>query len=262
MKDRIRKARFERPDSKVLIRKVLIRQGQIRKVESMAEKKYGVILDVDGTLWDAVDVITDSWNLKLEELPDVEHPITTDQMQQCLGKTMFEIADTLFGFLPEERRREVLALAMQFEVEYLHDHPGKIYPEVGGTLKKLRAMGWHLYIVSNCQKGYIEDFLNALGEENLIEDHICFEDTLDDKGSNIRLCAERNALDYAVYVGDTSGDLASARKAGTDFIWAGYGFGEVDVLKEGVPRIGKFSDLPGKLFRAGNSTGETVCKDE
>lgn len=213
----------------------------------MAKKKRGILLDVDGTLWNAVDVITDSWNERLKEFPDVDRVITPDQMQKCLGKTMFEIADMLFPFLEVERRREVLDAAMRFEVEYMKSYPGRIYPQVAGTLRSLRDAGWHLYIVSNCQKGYIEDFLMALGVDGLIEDHLCFEDTLQDKGSNIRLCVERNGLDEAVYVGDTAGDLVASRKAGCGFIYAGYGFGDIDAGKEQVPQIESFSQLPGCL---------------
>lgn len=206
--------------------------------------KRGIILDVDGTLWDAVNVITESWNAALAYESDVQGTITSGQMSLCLGKTMFEIADMVFGYLPLERRREVLDQAMRYEVKYLYDHPGTLYPGVRKTMKVLHEAGWHLYIVSNCQKGYIEDFLHAMGEDGMVEDHLCFEDTLLDKGSNIRLCVERNALDLAVYVGDTAGDLAASQNAGIDFIYAGYGFGDVDADKEGVRQIRKFEELP------------------
>ncbi len=209
---------------------------------AQAQKK-GILLDVDGTLWDAVQVITDSWNEYCAPLPDVTKNISCSQMQGCLGKTMFEIADVLFGYLPLERRREVLGGAMKYEVGYMWDRPGRIYPGVDETLRHLAKSGWHLYIVSNCQKGYIEDFLHASDAAGLIEDHICFEDTLKDKGSNISLCVERNDLDKAVYVGDTAMDLSAARCAGIEFIFAGYGFGEVDAQKEGVRRIDAFCDL-------------------
>ena len=205
--------------------------------------KRGIILDVDGTLWDAVDVITDSWNEALRNVPDVEGALTGGQMRRCLGKTMFEIADMLFGHLGLERRREVLDEVMRHEVEYLRSHPGAVYPDVGKTLKELRDEGWHLYIVSNCQKGYIEDFLLALGEDGLVEDHLCFEDTMLDKGSNIRLCVERNDLDYAVYVGDTASDMAASENAGVDFIYAAYGFGDVDADACGIPQIQSFNEL-------------------
>ena len=55
----------------------------------------GLILDVDGTLWDALEAITDSWNRYTEALDDVTGRITYEQMAGCLGKTMYTIADIL-----------------------------------------------------------------------------------------------------------------------------------------------------------------------
>ncbi len=213
------------------------------KITKEGPVKQGLILDVDGTLWDAVQVITDSWNEALRDVPDVKGTITTSQMQQCLGKTMHEIADAIFPYLSVERRREVLGAAMEYEVKYLMGHPGRVYPDVVKTLENLHRAGWHLYIVSNCQKGYIEDYLHAQGSEHLIEDHICFEDTMADKGTNIHLCMERNELTRAIYVGDTAGDLSAARKAGIDFIYASYGFGDVNAAQEKVEQIESFAQL-------------------
>ena len=115
--------------------------------------KRGIILDVDGTLWDAVEVITQSWNVVLNTMPDVQGEISADQMRGCLGKTMFEIADRLFGYLPLPRRRQVLEEAMRYEVAYLREHPGRIYPGVRECLKALREDGWHLYIVYPAGQG-------------------------------------------------------------------------------------------------------------
>lgn len=212
--------------------------------------KRGIILDVDGTLWDAVEVITQSWNVVLNTMPDVQGEISADQMRGCLGKTMFEIADRLFGYLPLPRRRQVLEEAMRYEVAYLREHPGRIYPGVRECLKALREDGWHLYIVSNCQKGYIETFLHAADAEGLIEDYICFEDTMQEKAENIRLCCERNHLDRAVYVGDTAGDLEASRSAGIPFVYAAYGFGSVKESEaDGV--IGQFAQLGDVLAAMG-----------
>ncbi|HCI83450.1 MAG TPA: HAD family hydrolase, partial [Lachnospiraceae bacterium] len=107
-----------------------------------------------------------------------------------------------------------------------------------------------------CQKGYIEDFLHTSGTGSLIEDHVCFGDTGKPKDFSIRLCMERNELQRALYVGDTAGDLDAARKAGIPFIYAAYGFGQVDAEKEKVPSIEAFSQLPGAVTalweKAGN----------
>ena len=123
---------------------------------------------------------------------------------------------------------------------YLTTSPDQIYPQV----VRLKEEGWHLYIVSNCQKGYIEDFLHAADAESLIEDHLCYEDTEQEKDYNIRLCTQRNELDYAMYVGDTAGDLQSAVKAGTDFVFASYGFGDVTGMEGVKGEISSFAQLP------------------
>nr|WP_318010951.1 hypothetical protein [Clostridium estertheticum] len=47
------------------------------------------------------------------------------------------------------------------------------------------------------------------------------------KGENINLIIEKNSLINPIYIGDTEGDLKSARFAGIPFIYARYGFGEV-----------------------------------
>ncbi len=206
--------------------------------------RRGVILDVDGTLWDAVREIADSLNLFGQSREEVTRHITYEVMKSCLGKTMNDIADILYGYLPAEKRVELTEEAFRLEVSYLWDHPGTVFPGVKDTLIRLAEEGWHLYIVSNCQQGYIEDFIHASGTESLIEDHICYGDTLQEKDYSIRLCAERNRLDYAVYVGDTEGDKNASLKAGTDFIFARYGFGELEDMEGVKGTIDSFTELP------------------
>lgn len=207
--------------------------------------KKGVILDVDGTLWDAVGVITESWNeYRRRYIPEIPAPFLEDQVRGMLGKTMTEIRDLRLGALPMSRRQEAMDGVMKLEVEYMYEHGGKVYPGVTDTLRRLSAEGIHLYIVSNCQKGYIEDFIHATGTRDIIEDHVCFGDTGRSKDFSIRLCMERNELDEAVYVGDTQGDLNACRAAEVPFIYAAYGFGDLDAEAEKVPQIMSFAELP------------------
>lgn len=39
---------------------------------------------------------------------------------------------------------------------------------------------------------------------------------------------KRNSIKHAAYIGDTLGDLNASKLAGIDFIYAKYGFGEVE----------------------------------
>jgi phosphoglycolate phosphatase len=106
-------------------------------------------------------------------------------------------------------------------------------------------MGYHIYIVSNCQEGYIESFLGYYQipyghEEDLVEDIECYGNNLLQKDENIKLLAERNGLTAACYVGDIQSDYDATTKAGLPFIHAKYGFGEINAE---VPFIMSFDEL-------------------
>lgn len=214
--------------------------------------KSGILLDVDGTLWNAAASVTESWNAyRHAHIPEMPGSFTEHELSAVFGKTMDEIGEILLKDLSPDRRRQCLDGMMDFEVEYLKSHGGVVYPEVADTLASLSRMGYHLYIVSNCQKGYIEDFLHTSGTEDLIDDHICFGDTLKPKSESIRLCVERNSLDWAVYVGDTQGDLDAVigaqlpcSDAKVPFIFARYGFGSIDESAADLPAIDSLSQLP------------------
>ncbi|MBO5256842.1 MAG: HAD family hydrolase, partial [Clostridia bacterium] len=86
---------------------------------------------------------------------------------------------------------------------------------------------YRLFIVSNCQAGYIEAFLQAHGLGDRFEDIECTGNTGLCKADNIRLIMKRNGLTSSVFVGDTISDGSAARTAGIPFIYAKYGFGEL-----------------------------------
>ena len=84
-----------------------------------------------------------------------------------------------------------------------------------------------LFIVSNCDEGYIEAFLHCHKLAAYFTDHLCYGDTGLDKPHNITAIVEKHDLKSPVYVGDTEKDRISAAIAKTDFIHAAYGFGTV-----------------------------------
>ena len=198
-----------------------------------------IIFDVDGTLWDSTDSVARSWTLAIQENSSLDLTITENALQQVFGKTMTEIADTLFSRLPEKERMKLLEVCFQYENRYLETHPGKLFDGVTDTLAALSGQ-YPLFIVSNCQQGYIEVLLRTCSLEPFIKDHLCFGETQTSKGQTILTLMKRNGLKNPVYVGDTRGDADACAEAGIPFIFAGYGFGDVPDAKM---RISKFTDL-------------------
>ena len=200
----------------------------------------GIIFDIDGTLWDSTVQVAEAWNTALRERTELGITLDSKELGSLFGKTMSEIGDALFPMLgtPEERCA-VLDICYEYENAYLSEHPGLLYEGVRETLPKLAAK-YPLFIVSNCQCGYIEVLLESTGLGPYIRDHLCFGETGTPKGQTIRTLMERNGLEDVVYIGDTQGDADACREAGVPFVYAEYGLGNVPDAKV---RIRKFSDL-------------------
>ncbi|MBQ9895313.1 MAG: HAD family hydrolase [Ruminococcus sp.] len=210
--------------------------------------KKGLIFDMDGTLWDSSENVAASWTEKLREIGCEREDVTKEDIMSVMGLTMDKVAEGVFRGYSEKERTELLQLCCEYENEYLRKHGGVLYPELEKTLIRLKEKGFNLYIVSNCQSGYIEAFLEHYGFGKYFDDIECYGNNLKGKGENIKLLAERNSLDNAYYIGDIQGDYNATMEAGYDFIHAAYGFGKIE---QTVPELKKFSELPELLESLG-----------
>ena len=119
--------------------------------------KTGIIFDMDGTLWDSSENVAASWTERLHEL-GYDRNITKQDVMGVMGLTMDRIADIIFSELPSDERMKLLDECCGHENAYLRKNGGVLYPQLEKTLAALKEK-YHLYIVSNCQSGYIEAFL-------------------------------------------------------------------------------------------------------
>lgn len=204
-------------------------------------KTDGVIFDMDGTLWDSVAAITESWN-EVFESHGLSYRATPADIQAQMGKPMNEIFAAL---LPDETPEVLDAVEKAtclHEQEYLSAHGGILYPKLEEVLRTL-SESFPLFIVSNCQSGYIEAFFAYHKLDCFFKDYECWGRTQLSKAENIALVVSRNDLKAPVYVGDTALDGKSSREAGVPFIHAAYGFGTTDDCDASICSISELPDL-------------------
>ena len=190
-------------------------------------KIEALIFDLDGTLWSTIDSCLKVLNELRLKYPEITRKITREQVEQSMGKHFDQIVDIYFGYLDKERAEKIAKEGFQANIDNLIQNGGILYPSLEETIKGL-SQKYKLFIVSNCVDGYIESFLDTSGLKEYFTDHECIGRTGLSKGENIKLIMQRNNIQNAVYVGDTMSDKEAADYANIPFVYASYGFGDVD----------------------------------
>lgn len=199
----------------------------------------GVAFDLDGTLWDATNSIWYTWARHSNNTS-----LSYDLVKSCMGAPAAKIADVL-GVSEEEFAQMQKAELLDLDVIV-----PRIYDGAQAVLYGLKQMGLQIYIVSSCQEGYIEKFIEQSGLPRYLFDG-CFFDGYPCKSKHLNLKYIREVLaGEVIYIGDTARDRDAAKNAGFPFIWAKYGFGE-DAAQWGDWMIDDIRQLPSMLRQWG-----------
>ena len=200
----------------------------------------GIIFDLDGTLWNTTETIVPVWNEVLRLHSETDKQISVEEMNGYMGKTLEQIAQLMLPKLENDVAMSILKECCSVEQKQLRKFGGKLYSKLSETLNELNKE-YQLFIVSNCQDGYVQSFLDYHKLNDMFNDFEMSGRTGKSKGENIKMIIERNSLDFALYVGDTEGDKTASDEAKIPFVYAKYGFGEVEKYKYSIE---EFCELP------------------
>ncbi|MEO6850690.1 MAG: HAD-IA family hydrolase, partial [Mucilaginibacter sp.] len=189
---------------------------------------------------DSTGNVAIAWEAARMQVDYVPEAITRERVRSITGMAYDVIFEVLLPDLDTQKRDAFKALCAKSEIETLHAIGGNMYPGLEDSIKYL-AGKYKLYIVSNCQNGYIETFFAHSPVTNYFSGYQCYGTKGKPKAENIKDIVNDHQLQAPVYVGDTQGDHDSAKKAGVPFIFANYGFGKVD--GEQIANISGLNDL-------------------
>jgi phosphoglycolate phosphatase len=205
----------------------------------MTLAQEAIIFDLDGTLWDTCETCAIAWNnvvrrnqIKFREIDAADvSSVTGLPHERCIRETFRGLAEP-----------ELLKLIEGTEIEdnvMVDELGGKLYDGVEEGLARLTKHA-SMFIVSNCQSGYIETFLRKFHFESYFKDIECWGNTKQPKPQNLAAIMKRNDIRSCVFVGDTTGDQAAAKACGVPFWFVSYGFG---FCNDADRSFGNFSEL-------------------
>jgi len=186
-----------------------------------------IIFDLDGTLWDSTSVCFDAWESVINNFHHLDISVTQADIKAIAGTQHDQIFPTLFPHLTTQQCNELTHLCGEQELIFIKKYGAQLFEYAVDTIETL-SEGCALFIVSNCQSGYIEAFLSYYRLDRFFTDFECSGRTLKSKSENIKSIIDRNNLKRPIYVGDTQGDCNAAYENQIPFIYADYGFGNAD----------------------------------
>ena len=205
-------------------------------LKDLRDTLENIIFDLDGTLWDPMPMSIKAWHTALNGFDCIKNPISKEDIQGILGMQHDLVGKKLFPYLSKEQQDEVMNRCYLQEVNDIKESGGVLYHGLEETLKILKAK-YDLYIVSNCQAGYIEAFYEYHGLGAYFKDYECSGNTGKSKTENVKMIIERNTLSNSTYIGDTLGDYTAAMGNHIPFVFAQYGFGDVPKAEHIIHKI-------------------------
>jgi phosphoglycolate phosphatase len=205
----------------------------------LEEMKYkAIIFDLDGTLVDTLDDLTEAMNQALDHLGQ---PVRSrDECREMIGRGLPEFARTA---LPPEavHLKDVLQRKMREIYLGICLNRTKPYAGICDVLSACQNRGIRLAVLSNkaheltvrITEHYFgsETFCQILGQKENIK---CKPDP-----EPVFVLLEKMDLKSAevLYVGDSEVDVQTAHNAGVDCIAAGWGFRSIEVLQQAGAKI-------------------------
>ena len=204
-----------------------------------------ILFDLDGTLIETAPEIADAVNDTLRELGHA--PASEQQITDWIGHGTRELllqalAQAKQSAVEAERQSSgFAAIEARFGQHYLQrcGSRSQLYPQVRQTLDALRAAGVRLVLMTNKETRYTEAVLQA-HQLHAAFDRVVCGDTLAVKKPNpagIQSCLEKFGVapERALFVGDSSIDVATARNAGLAVWVLPYGYNMGQTIEASAP---------------------------
>ncbi|MBO5736270.1 MAG: HAD family hydrolase [Clostridia bacterium] len=207
-----------------------------------------IVFDLDGTLLDTLDDLTDATNAALEKFGLKSR--TRDEVRSFVGNGIAKLIERAVGEDGKQYQAEALE---EFKRHYAKHCADKTAPYEGilSLLQTLQAQGVKTAVVSNkadfAVKSLAKTYFDGLLLAAVGEDEAAGISKKPAPDSLLAVMAQLSATaENTVYVGDSEVDIQTAKNAGVDCICVTWGFRDKGYLMEEGGKL--FVDAPAEIL--------------
>jgi phosphoglycolate phosphatase len=189
-----------------------------------------VLFDLDGTLLDTIDDLTDAANRMLTDLDRGARP--REQIHSFVGKGVANLVRRCMTEDSQATENEIDRALSLFLAHYarLNGTRTVVYPGVVETLEAMRVRGLQLGCVTNKAAAFTHPLLRRMGLDNYFPVVVCGDTLKTRKPDPEMLLHACDALGTiparALLIGDSANDALAARRAGMPVLLVTYGYSE------------------------------------
>jgi len=203
-----------------------------------------LILDLDGTLIDSLDDLTDAANHMRQafNLP----ALTTADVRKLVGEGARRLVERALPGLSAEEHDLGLEIFLRYNYEQIAEKTS-FYPGVLETLEKLAATGFILAVASNKSEAHCRELLRILDAERHLAAVLGADSAAERKPSPEPLFHLMRQFGCSpaetVMVGDSINDVKAGKAAGVFTIGCDYGYGARHELDEADCIVSSFPEV-------------------
>lgn len=197
----------------------------------------GIIFDLDGTLLNTIEDLTDSLNHALKEVNQPTY--TSEVVQSFIGNGMYRLVDLA---LKERATQQEIEHVMElFKEEYAKRYTNKTlpYPNIKLVVKTSKEFGLKLGVCSNKANKYVQPLIDFhFGEDvfDFLLGEVDYIPRKPDPAMALEVCENLGlSTDECLFVGDSIVDIKTARSAKMPVCAVTFGFSDKEVLEKENP---------------------------
>lgn len=190
-----------------------------------------VLFDLDGTLIDSLEDLTDAVNFIRSAFSLL--PLAEGEVRMKVGKGARNLIEQVLPDAPDADIDRALGMFLEFNRQHIADK-SRMYPGILDALHKIASLGIKMGVVSNKHEDLSTLILQTLRIHDLFES-VCGGNTYPEgKPSPLPLLKEAEKLGVVPYecimVGDSINDIEAGIRAGIATIACTWGYGSAEEL--------------------------------